>query len=147
MDLTLTTEIAANEAVAVLKALSDPNRLRIFAQLMRGDTCNCELVRELKLPANLLSHHLQVLSSAAPVSARRDRHDGRSKLADEFRDVAFDVVITVCDSAAEECPLWLGQGRRLHHSFPDPAKSDDMADFRAVRDAIEQQLVPLLGKR
>lgn len=74
-------------------------------------------------------------------------HDGRSKLADEFRDVAFDVVITVCDSAAEECPLWLGHGRRLHHSFPDPAKSDDMADFRAVRDAIERELVPLLGKR
>ena len=77
MDLTLTTEIAANEAVAVLKALSDPNRLRIFAQLMRGDTCNCELVRELKLPANLLSHHLKVLSEAGLVSARRDRIDGR----------------------------------------------------------------------
>ncbi len=71
-------------------------------------------------------------------------HDGRSKSADEFRDVAFDVVITVCDSAAEECPVWLGQGKRLHHSFPDPARSDDMADFRAVRDAIERELLPLL---
>jgi arsenate reductase len=71
-------------------------------------------------------------------------HDGRSKLADEFRDVAFDLVVTVCDSAAEECPLWLGQGRRLHHSFPDPAKTDDMADFRAVRDAIAREMRPLL---
>jgi len=72
-------------------------------------------------------------------------HEGRPKLADEFRDTPFDLVITVCDSAAEECPLWLGQGRRLHHSFPDPAKTDDMADFRAVRDAIEREMVTLLA--
>ena len=73
------------------------------------------------------------------------RHKGRSKLADEFREVDFDVVITVCDSAAEECPLWLGQGKRLHHSFPDPAKTDDMADFRAVRDAIAREIPELLA--
>lgn len=71
-------------------------------------------------------------------------HDGRSKSADEFRETPFDLVITVCDSAAEECPLWLGQGRRLHHSFPDPARTGDMADFRAVRDAIEREIVSLL---
>ncbi len=74
-------------------------------------------------------------------------HEGRSKSADEFRDVQFDAVITVCDSAAEECPVWLGQGRRLHHSFPDPAKTDDMADFRAVRDAIEREMVTLLSSQ
>lgn len=72
------------------------------------------------------------------------QHDGRSKLADEFRDVDFDLVVTVCDSAAEECPLWLGQGRRVHHSFPDPAKSGDMADFRVVRDAIDREIIPIL---
>jgi arsenate reductase len=71
-------------------------------------------------------------------------HEGRSKLADEFRDTDFDLVITVCDSAAEECPLWLGKGRRLHHSFPDPAKSTDIADFRAVRDAIEREMTAVL---
>jgi arsenate reductase (thioredoxin) len=73
------------------------------------------------------------------------RHEGRSKLADEFRDVDFDLVVTVCDSAAEECPLWLGKGKRVHHSFPDPAKTDDMADFRAVRDDIEHEIVALLN--
>jgi len=71
-------------------------------------------------------------------------HDGRSKLADEYRDWEFDLVVTVCDSAAEECPLWLGRGRRVHHSFPDPAKTDDMADFRAVRDDIARVIPPLL---
>jgi arsenate reductase len=71
-------------------------------------------------------------------------HEGRSKLAEEFRGQDFDLVVTVCDSAAEECPVWLGQGKRVHHDFPDPAKTDDMKDFRLVRDDIERQIIPLL---
>ena len=73
-------------------------------------------------------------------------HQGRSKLADEFRQVDFDLVVTVCDSAAEECPLWLGKGVRLHHSFPDPAQSGRIEDFRAVRDAISYEIIALLLK-
>jgi arsenate reductase len=72
-------------------------------------------------------------------------HTGRSKSADEFRDVAFDRVVTVCDAAAEECPLWLGPGVRVHCGFPDPARTGDMADFRAVRDAIEREMIALLA--
>ena len=52
------------------------------------------------------------------------QHSGRSKLVDEFRGEHFDLVVTVCDSAAEECPVWIGKGKREHHSFPDPAKAD-----------------------
>jgi arsenate reductase len=72
------------------------------------------------------------------------QHEGRSKRADEFRYVEFDLVVTVCDSAAEECPVWLGKGKRLHHSFPDPAKTDHMDDFRKVRDDIECEITQLL---
>ena len=77
------------------------------------------------------------------------KHVGRSKLADEFRDVDFDLVVTVCDSAAEECPIWLGKGKRAHHSFPDPAKAEGsdeevMNVFRAVRDDIEKEMIKLL---
>ena len=72
------------------------------------------------------------------------QHEGRSKLADEFRGVDFDLVVTVCDSAAEECPIWLGKGKRVHFSFPDPAKTDNLDDFRAVRDAIERKILPPL---
>ena len=76
-------------------------------------------------------------------------HNGRSKSADEFREVDFDRVVTVCDSAAEECPVWLGKGRKLHHSFPDPAKAEGsdeevMEAFRSVRDAILHEIPPLL---
>jgi arsenate reductase len=71
-------------------------------------------------------------------------HVGTSKRADEFRDVNFDLVVTVCDSAAEECPVWLGQGKRIHHSFPDPAITDNMDDFRKLRDDIEKEMSGLL---
>lgn len=77
LDSPLPTEITIDEAAVVLKALADPNRLRILAALMEGDTCNCELVERLGLPANLLSHHLKVLSEAGLINARRDRIDGR----------------------------------------------------------------------
>lgn len=71
-------------------------------------------------------------------------HTGTSKKVDEFRDVNFDLVVTVCDSAAEECPVWLGKGKRIHHSFPDPAITDKMDDFRKVRDDIEQEMIKLV---
>lgn len=71
-------------------------------------------------------------------------HEGRSKLADEYKSVDFDLVVTVCDSAAEECPIWLGKGKRLHHSFPDPAATNQMDDFRRVRDEIEATMLDLL---
>jgi arsenate reductase len=72
------------------------------------------------------------------------QHEGRSKPVNEFNGVDFDLVVTVCDSAAEECPVWLGVGKRVHHSFPDPAKTDDINDFRKVRDGIEREIIFLL---
>ena len=76
-------------------------------------------------------------------------HRGRSKSVDELREIPFNLVITVCDSAAEECPLWLGPGKRLHHSFPDPAKATGtdeqiLAAFRQVRDDIARYLATLI---
>ena len=50
-------------------------------------------------------------------------HSGRSKDVAEMRGVPFDVVVTVCDTAAEECPVWLRVGRRVHLGFPDPGKA------------------------
>jgi arsenate reductase len=77
------------------------------------------------------------------------QHEGRSKLADEFRSTEFDLVVTVCDSAAEECPVWLGKGKRLHHSLIDPVKAkgtdeEVMNIFRAVRDDMLKRILGLL---
>jgi arsenate reductase len=65
--------------------------------------------------------------------------------------MAFDLVITVCDEAAENCPLWLGKGKRVHTSFPDPAKvngseQQKLAAFRNVRDAIADKIIQFLSQ-
>lgn len=78
-----------------------------------------------------------------------DISGARSKSADEFRGAEFDLVITVCDHAAENCPLWLGKGRRVHAGFPDPATAvgNDAARLevlRHVRDEIRREVLKLL---
>ena len=85
--------------------------------------------------------HPKALEALAEIGIR---HTGRSKRADEFQGVDFDLVVTVCDSAAEECPVWLGKGKRIHHSFFDPAATDDMVDFRRVRDEIAKIIPQIL---
>ena len=77
-------------------------------------------------------------------------HVGRSKHIDELPTRDFDLVVTVCDSAAEECPIWPGRaGKRVHHSFVDPAKAEgtaeeQMAVFRRVRSEMLEVIPKLL---
>jgi arsenate reductase len=76
----------------------------------------------------------------------------RSKAVDDLKGVQFDLVITVCDKAAAQCPLFPGNAEILHISFPDPAQAtgteeEILAVFRQVRDAMRQQLIPLLKVR
>jgi arsenate reductase len=72
-----------------------------------------------------------------------------SKSADEFRSANLDLVVTVCDDAAENCPVWLGRGRKLHIGFEDPAtasgsESERLAVFRRVRDEIREAVLKAL---
>ena len=64
-----------------------------------------------------------------------------SNHVDEYSDVAFDYMITVCDHAKENCPYLPSDAERLHHNFPDPAKAtgtdeEIFASFRSTRDLI-----------
>jgi arsenate reductase (thioredoxin) len=57
----------------------------------------------------------------------------------------FDVVLTVCDSAHEACPVYPVKTVRLHHSFPDPAgQTDEARAFREVRDQIKPVIERLI---
>ena len=80
------------------------------------------------------------------------KHEGVSKTADKYRDMDFDHIITVCDDAAENCPIWLGSGKRVHIGFLDPAKATGTEDeqfkiFRMVRDQIEEHILGYLSEQ
>ncbi|MCL4501552.1 MAG: arsenate reductase ArsC [Deltaproteobacteria bacterium] len=73
----------------------------------------------------------------------------RSKSVDDLADEQFDLVITVCDRAQEQCPIFPGSVKKLHLGFTDPARAtgredEIMAVFRQVRDEMREKLIPLL---
>jgi len=75
-----------------------------------------------------------------------DISDQQPKSVQAFRDVSLDLVVTVCDNAAETCPVWLGRGHRVHLSFPDPAAAtgtdaERLAVFRQVRDDLRARVL------
>ena len=62
---------------------------------------------------------------------------------DEYRTIAFDYVITVCDNARERCPFFPTKAVKLHQNFPDPAKAQGSeeeitAEFRRVREMVKK---------
>ena len=62
---------------------------------------------------------------------------------DEYYDIPFDYIITVCDNAKERCPFFPSKAIKLHYNFPDPAKATGTEDeisqeFRSVRDMIKK---------
>jgi len=69
----------------------------------------------------------------------------RSKLVDEFKEITFDVVVTVCDQANETCPFFPGK-KVIHKGFTDPEsivelKNEQLNAFRSIRDEIKQWIM------
>lgn len=65
-----------------------------------------------------------------------------SNNVDEYKDIDFDFVITVCDNAKENCPYFPSNAKKLHFNFPDPAKAtgtekEIMLEFERVRNMIK----------
>ena len=74
-----------------------------------------------------------------------DLSEARSKHVDEFAGQSFDLVITVCDSAKEACPVFPGAKQMKHWPFDDPAYAEGSdeekrAFFREVRDQIRRRI-------
>ncbi|MFT3824182.1 MAG: arsenate reductase ArsC [Chitinophagaceae bacterium] len=66
-----------------------------------------------------------------------------SNNVNEYRDIDFDFVITVCDNAKERCPFFPSKAEKFHHNFPDPAKATGteaaiMHEFENVRNMIRE---------
>ena len=80
IDLSVLDRTAAgvsSELSEFLRLMADPTRRRIFLHLMGGEVCNCEMVGQLGLAQNLISHHLRQLRRAGLIRARRDERDQR----------------------------------------------------------------------
>jgi arsenate reductase len=89
--------------------------------------------------------HVRPLAVAAMAELMIDIAGQESKTLDRYLGEPFDAVITVCDQAAEACPVFPGAKRRLHWSFPDPSKATgsqerQLAVYRQVRDDIARHI-------
>ena len=81
-----------------------------------------------------------------------DLSQHRSKSLDDLAGEHFDLVITVCDQAAEQCPIFPGDTEVMHMGFPDPAKAtgteaEILTVFRWVRDGLRERLGHLFQQK
>jgi arsenate reductase len=71
----------------------------------------------------------------------------RSKSVNEFLGERFDYVITVCDQARQVCPVFPGEGERLHWGYEDPALTEGTAEERlAVFRSVFTQIAERIGQ-
>lgn len=95
--MNLESDASLGRRAAVYAALGDPARLRIVDILTTGDAAPSELTEALRMPSNLLAHHLKVLREVGLVSSQRSQGDGRRqyvRLVEHTRTVAQPAVPT-----------------------------------------------------
>jgi arsenate reductase (thioredoxin) len=95
--------------------------------------------------AGVAPNHVRPEAVAVMIEIGIDISTHRSKSVEEFTGQEFDYVITVCDNANEQCPVFPGQTKRIHWSFEDPAaaagdEAQRLSVFRKVRDEIRERL-------
>lgn len=123
--------------------------------LCTGNSCRSQMAegwaRHLKgdvieaYSAGIATHGLNLNAVQVMAEAGVDISEHTSKHVDELKDVDFDYVVTVCDSAAEACPIFPGNVRVVHHSFDDPPRlakeaateEEALGHYRRVRDEIK----------
>lgn len=106
--------------------------LRYFA----GDRANI-------YSAGIETHGVNPKAIAAMADDGIDISKHTSNNVNEYLDIDFDLVLTVCDNAQENCPYFPTKAKKLHHNFPDPAKAtgtpdEVMAEFKRVRNMIKE---------
>jgi arsenate reductase len=101
--------------------------------------------------AGIETHGLNPLAVKAMAEAGVDISNQKSQHIDEFKETKLDFVVTVCDRAAESCPIFPGKARVVHHGFDDPPRlardaateEEALNHYRRVRDEIRSFVVSL----
>jgi len=102
--------------------------------------------------AGVETHGLNPRAVAAMKEDGIDISSHTSNLIDEYKDIPFDFVITVCDHAKERCPYFPSQAQKFHYNFPDPAKAKGTEEeifqqFREVRQMIKLYCQEFVGNK
>ena len=92
--------------------------------------------------AGIETHGVNPKAISVMKEAGIDISENTSNNVNEYIDIDFDIIITVCDNAQENCPVFPGKALKFHYNFPDPAKvigtpDEIIKQFRAVRDMIK----------
>ena len=92
--------------------------------------------------AGIETHGVNPRAIAAMKEDGIDISTHTSNHVDEYADINFDYIITVCDNAKEACPVFPSTAKQFHYNFPDPAKAQGneeeiTAQFREVREMIK----------
>ncbi len=92
--------------------------------------------------AGIETHGVNLKAIATMKDDGIDISNHTSNNIDEYRNVDFDFVITVCDNAKEGCPFFPTKAKKFHQNFPDPAKTtgteeEIKEEFRQVRQQIK----------
>jgi arsenate reductase len=131
------------------------NKMKILF-LCTGNSCRSQMAegwaRELKgdsidpYSAGIETHGVNPDAVRVMAEAGVDIAGQRSKHVAELRDIAFDYVVTVCDHAHENCPVFFGKAKVVHVGFDDPprlaanavSEEERLAPYRRVRDEIRE---------
>ncbi len=129
--------------------------------LCTGNSCRSQMAegwaRHLKADtieaysAGIETHGLNPNAVKVMAEAGVDITIQRSQHVDEFKHIDFDYVVTVCDNAAESCPVFSGNAKIVHQPFDDPPRlareaaneEEGQAHYRRVRDEIRNYVASL----
>ncbi len=128
----------------------DPKRILV---LCTGNSCRSQIAegylrhfagnRALVYSAGIETHGVNPKAVATMKEDGIDISRQTSNNVDEYREIEFDFIITVCDNANERCPYFPSKAKRFHNNFPDPAKAmgteeEIKNEFRKVRTLIKE---------
>ena len=116
-----------------------------WARHLKGDTIDA-------YSAGIETHGLNPRAVTVMAEAGVDISGHRSKTVGELKDIPFDLVVTVCGHAHEQCPIFPGSAKVIHAGFDDPpalaknagTEEEALACYRRVRDEIREFVTTLM---